>query len=102
MVRASLVQEKLNSVDGISRNPVEGAMYAFSRVTIPQKAIDYAEVCLASLALSFVHYCDFCRLLNGPGIDYAYARAEHFLANTDMSWTSLQAPHNARPLSVKI
>ena len=75
MVRASLVQEKLNSVDGISCKPVEGAMYAFPRVTIPQKAIDYAEVCLASLALSFVHYSDFCRLLNGPGIDYAYARA---------------------------
>ena len=75
MVRASPVQEKLNSVDGISCNPVEGAMYAFPRVTIPQKAINDAKVCLASLALSFVHYSDFCRLLNGPEIDYAYARA---------------------------
>lgn len=33
----------LNEIDGMTCNPSEGAMYAFPRVELPQKAIDEAE-----------------------------------------------------------
>lgn len=36
--RAEMVYERFNSVDGVSCNRVEGAMYAFPRVEIPQAA----------------------------------------------------------------
>uniref|UniRef100_A0A914UHY2 alanine transaminase n=1 Tax=Plectus sambesii TaxID=2011161 RepID=A0A914UHY2_9BILA len=41
--RAQLVQAAYDSIDGISCNPVQGAMYAFPRIEMPQKAIDKAK-----------------------------------------------------------
>ena len=42
--KARLVTELLNKIEGVKCNPVQGAMYAFPRITIPQKAIDHARV----------------------------------------------------------
>jgi len=44
--KAKLTEEILNTVPGISCNPVQGAMYSFPRITIPQRAINEAKVAL--------------------------------------------------------
>jgi len=36
--------EILNSMEGVKCNEVQGAMYAFPRITIPQRAIEEAKV----------------------------------------------------------
>ncbi|VDM92477.1 unnamed protein product [Litomosoides sigmodontis] len=41
--RARAVYEAYNSMNGIECNPVQGAMYAFPRIQMPQKAIDKAK-----------------------------------------------------------
>lgn len=41
--RAQLVAETFNTIDGISSNPVAGAMYAFPKIEIPKKAIELAK-----------------------------------------------------------
>lgn len=43
--RAQLVTNAYNAIDGISINEVQGAMYAFPKIELPQKAIDLAKVC---------------------------------------------------------
>nr|XP_020447115.1 alanine aminotransferase 2-like isoform X2 [Monopterus albus] len=40
--KAKLTEEILNTVQGIHCNPVQGAMYSFPRITIPEKAIKEA------------------------------------------------------------
>lgn len=42
--KATLTEQVLNTVEGISCNPVQGAMYSFPRVTIPEKAVKEARV----------------------------------------------------------
>uniref|UniRef100_A0A3Q3VWC9 Alanine aminotransferase 1 n=1 Tax=Mola mola TaxID=94237 RepID=A0A3Q3VWC9_MOLML len=41
--KAKLTEEIFNTVPGITCNPVQGAMYTFPRITLPQKAIDKAK-----------------------------------------------------------
>ncbi|KAG7354129.1 alanine-synthesizing transaminase [Nitzschia inconspicua] len=41
--RSKALVDGLNAVDGITCNPAEGAMYAFPNVTLPPKAIEYAD-----------------------------------------------------------
>lgn len=41
--KARLTEQSLNTVPGISCNPVQGAMYSFPRVTLPQRAITEAQ-----------------------------------------------------------
>lgn len=41
--RAKLVYDKLNKIEGISCREVAGAMYAFPRIRLPEKAIKKAE-----------------------------------------------------------
>lgn len=41
--KAGIVSDMLNSMTGVSCQPVEGAMYAFPRITIPEKAIEEAK-----------------------------------------------------------
>jgi alanine transaminase len=41
--RAKALVDGLNSIDGISCEPAEGAMYAFPKIKLPQKAIDQAK-----------------------------------------------------------
>ncbi|KAM3593472.1 uncharacterized protein V6R79_013645 [Siganus canaliculatus] len=41
--KARLTEEILNTVPGIACNPVQGAMYSFPCITLPQKAIDKAK-----------------------------------------------------------
>lgn len=45
--KAKLTEEVLNTVPGIKCNPVQGAMYTFPQITLPQKAIDKAKVIAA-------------------------------------------------------
>ncbi|XP_037543435.1 LOW QUALITY PROTEIN: alanine aminotransferase 2-like [Nematolebias whitei] len=40
--KAKLTEQVLNTVQGISCNPVQGAMYSFPSITIPEKAIQEA------------------------------------------------------------
>lgn len=42
--KATLTEQVLNTVEGISCSPVQGAMYSFPRVTIPEKAVKEATV----------------------------------------------------------
>lgn len=42
-LKAKLTAEKFNSIPGIKCNTVQGAMYSFPQITIPQKAIDKAK-----------------------------------------------------------
>lgn len=42
--KAKLTEQVLNTVQGISCNPVQGAMYSFPRIIIPEKAIEEAMV----------------------------------------------------------
>lgn len=41
--RAKLVTASFNSMDGVSSNPVQGALYAFPRIHLPPKAIEAAK-----------------------------------------------------------
>lgn len=41
--RAEMVANTFNSIEGFSCNPVQGAMYAFPQVHLPEKAIAAAE-----------------------------------------------------------
>ncbi|XP_051990322.1 alanine aminotransferase 2-like [Xyrauchen texanus] len=41
--KAKLTEEILNTVPGISCNPVQGAMYSFPRITLPERAITEAK-----------------------------------------------------------
>ncbi|KAM9789163.1 alanine aminotransferase 2-like [Neosynchiropus ocellatus] len=41
--KAKLTEQVLNTVPGIRCNPVQGAMYSFPRITIPEKAVREAE-----------------------------------------------------------
>ena len=41
--RAKLVADTLNSIEGITCNTVQGAMYAFPQIHLPQKAIAAAK-----------------------------------------------------------
>ena len=43
-LKAKMTTEILNSIPGVECNEVMGAMYAFPKITIPQKAIDLAKV----------------------------------------------------------
>lgn len=42
--KAHLTEEMFNTIPGIKCNPVQGAMYTFPQITLPQKAIDEAKV----------------------------------------------------------
>lgn len=41
--KAKLVADTFNSVEGVKSNPVAGAMYAFPKLSLPQKAIQEAK-----------------------------------------------------------
>lgn len=42
-IRAKMVADTFNSFEGFSCNTVQGAMYAFPQIKLPQKAIDAAD-----------------------------------------------------------
>nr|BBA45755.1 alanine aminotransferase [Pachyrhynchus infernalis] len=42
-LRAKMVADSFNSMEGFSCNTVQGAMYAFPRITLPEKAIEAAK-----------------------------------------------------------
>ena len=41
--KAQLVTKLFNSIKGVKCNPVQGAMYAFPQIALPQRAIDHAK-----------------------------------------------------------
>uniref|UniRef100_A0A4W6FAJ5 Alanine aminotransferase 1 n=1 Tax=Lates calcarifer TaxID=8187 RepID=A0A4W6FAJ5_LATCA len=61
--KARLTEETFNTVPGITCNPVQGAMYTFPRITLPQKAIDKAK---EEGQVPDMYYC--MRLLEEEGI----------------------------------
>ncbi len=42
--KARLVTDLFNKIEGVKCNPVQGAMYAFPQIRIPEKAIKHAKV----------------------------------------------------------
>ena len=42
-MRAKMVADTFNSIPGISCNTVQGAMYAFPKITLPEKAVEKAK-----------------------------------------------------------
>ena len=42
--KAKIVAEAFNSVEGVTCNPVMGAMYSFPNIKLPQNAINKAKV----------------------------------------------------------
>ncbi len=42
--KAVRLHRELNSIEGITCNEVEGAMYAFPKLELPQKAVEEAKV----------------------------------------------------------
>lgn len=59
--KARLTEEIFNAVPGITCNPVQGAMYTFPRITLPQKAVIKAKV----WATHFAHGCScLCKHLH--------------------------------------
>lgn len=50
--KADLVAETFNSLEGMSCNPVQGAMYAFPQIKMPQAAIEAAKVITVGLQIS--------------------------------------------------
>lgn len=42
-LRAKMVADTFNSIEGISCNPVQGAMYAFPQIKLPEKVIEAAK-----------------------------------------------------------
>ncbi|KAM0956335.1 hypothetical protein ACFX2A_025126 [Malus domestica] len=61
--RAKALEEALNSLEGVTCNRAEGAMYLFPCITLPQNAIKAAE---AATTAPDAFYCH--RLLNATGI----------------------------------
>lgn len=61
--RAVRVVESLNSMEGVTCNPSEGAMYAFPKITIPAAAVQEAEK--EGVAPDFL-YCKY--ILDNAGI----------------------------------
>eukprot|EP01059_Diplonema_ambulator_P033482 TRINITY_DN701_c0_g1_i1.p1 TRINITY_DN701_c0_g1~~TRINITY_DN701_c0_g1_i1.p1 ORF type:complete len:478 (+),score=136.55 TRINITY_DN701_c0_g1_i1:51-1484(+) len=41
--RALILSDAINKIDGMRTNPIEGSMYAFPSITLPQKFIDEAK-----------------------------------------------------------
>ena len=42
--KAELVSGTYNAIEGITCNPIQGAMYCFPRLHLPQKAVQHAKV----------------------------------------------------------
>jgi aspartate/methionine/tyrosine aminotransferase len=42
--KAQLATKILNEIEGFKCNPVQGAMYAFPNIQLPQRVIDHAKV----------------------------------------------------------
>ncbi|KAL5579674.1 hypothetical protein UlMin_012116 [Ulmus minor] len=61
--RAKTLEDALNSLEGITCNRAEGAMYLFPRINLPQKAIKAAE---AANTAPDAFYCR--QLLNATGV----------------------------------
>ncbi|XP_068200116.1 alanine aminotransferase 2-like [Antennarius striatus] len=61
--KAKLTEQIFNTVPGITCNPVQGAMYTFPRIALPQKAIDKAK---EEGQAPDMYYC--MRLLEEEGI----------------------------------
>jgi len=51
-LKARMTTETLNAIDGVECNEVMGAMYAFPRIFLPDKAVAEAKVPLLSLNCS--------------------------------------------------
>ncbi|PKI50424.1 hypothetical protein CRG98_029174 [Punica granatum] len=61
--RAKTLEDALNSLEGVTCNKAEGAMYLFPRIRLPEKAIKAAE---AANTAPDAFYCK--RLLNATGV----------------------------------
>ena len=61
--KAKMVTETFNSIPGISCNTVQGAMYAFPQIKLPQKAIQAAKVRFYFVYANTVFHVQCAKLL---------------------------------------
>ena len=49
--KAKMVYDKMNKIPGVQCNEVQGAMYAFPKIDIPEKALKDAQVCVSIMGI---------------------------------------------------
>jgi alanine transaminase len=81
--KAALVRKTLDDLDGVHCQPVEGSMYTFPRLDLPEKAIAEAE---AEGVAPDLHYCRSLLLETGictvPGSGFGQREGTHHLRMT--------------------
>jgi alanine transaminase len=58
--RAEMVSKVYNEIEGVTCNPVTGAMYAFPKILLPQKAVEKAKVSFLPSRCNFKLYILIC------------------------------------------
>ncbi len=81
--KSALLARTLNSLEGVSCQPLEGAMYAFPRIDLPPKALQEAAQQGKSpdviYAMSLLEHTGICTV---PGSGFGQARGTHHLRMT--------------------
>lgn len=81
--KSAFLHEKLNSIDGVECQPLDGAMYAFPRIHLSQKVIDKATEAGQSpdtyYALSLLENTGLCCV---PGSGFGQVEGEYHLRMT--------------------
>ena len=81
--RAAMVSEAFASMDGFSCNPVEGAMYAFPKIDIPEKAKEAAEAAGKPADTFYcLHLLEDTGIITVPGSGFGQLPGTHHLRTT--------------------
>lgn len=92
--RSILLAEKLNSIPGLKTNDIEGALYAYPRIFLPEKAIKAAkEKGLAPDALYCVEALEECGLVLVPGSGCGQKEGTHHFRITNLIYNTDEFDH---------
>ncbi|KAJ1195041.1 hypothetical protein NDU88_004324 [Pleurodeles waltl] len=81
--QARLAEEILNQGSGIHCNPIQGAMYAFPRIEIPEKAVKMAQTQGLEPDVFFCRQLlDKTGIIVAPGSDFGQAEGTHHIRIT--------------------
>lgn len=82
-MQAQLAEEILNQGSGIHCNPIQGAMYAFPRIEIPDKAVKMAQTQGLEPDVFFCRQLlDKTGIILAPGSDFGQAEGTHHIRIT--------------------
>jgi alanine transaminase len=89
--RSIMLTEKLNSIPGIKTNEIEGALYAYPRVFLPERAIKAAkERGLAPDAMYCVEALEDCGLVLVPGSGCGQKDGTHHFRITNLIFNTAE------------